>query len=138
MEKPLKKIYLAVPYTGMKESSFKQVNKVSVEVLKLGHNVFSPITHSHVLHELDGESIPGDWSFWQHIDYQFIDWADEVWVLVPKEGIEPVNKSTGVQAEIKYAEEHNKPVKFVQVTKGKLETIFDLVPGTKGVKYETA
>lgn len=111
----MKKIYLAIPYTGMVESSYKQANNASVKILNLGHNVFSPITHSHPLTLIDEYEIPHTWDYWQHIDYQFIDWSDEVWVLIPEEGLIPVTNSTGVQAEIKYAEEHGKTIKGVTI-----------------------
>ena len=103
----MKKIYLAIPYSGMEESSFKQATLAAVKILKLGHNVFSPITHSHPLTEYN---VPGDWTFWQKIDFQFIDWCDEVWVLTPVEGEEKVERSIGVQAEIDYAKRNNKKV----------------------------
>jgi hypothetical protein len=121
MKKKLLKIYLAIPYTGMVDSSYKQANLASVLVLNEGHNVFSPITHSHPLTLIDKYEVPHTWDYWQYIDYQFVDWADEVWVLIPDEGEEPVLKSTGVQAEIKYAKEHNKKVRFIQVKDGKIK-----------------
>ena len=113
--KQLKKIYLAISYTGMCESSYEQANKASVLILNKGLNVFSPITHSHPLTLLQGYTVPHTWDYWQHIDYQFMDWCDELWVLIPKEGIEVLRKSTGVTAEIKYAKEHSKNVKFIHI-----------------------
>jgi len=115
MNKQLKKIYLAIPYTGMVESSFEQANKASVLILNKGLNVFSPITHSHPLTLLEGYTVPHTWDYWQHIDYQFVDWCDEIWVLIPKEGIEYLKNSTGVKAEIKYGLKHNKHIKFIQI-----------------------
>lgn len=100
--KSLKKIYLAIPYSGMEESSFEQANKATVALLNQGFNVFSPITHSHPLTK---EHLPGTWDFWKEIDYQFLDWADILIVLCPEEGIERVNSSTGVQSEIEYFKE---------------------------------
>ena len=97
----MKKIYLAIAYTGMEESSFKQVtHATSLIINNLEHNVFSPITHSQPLTK---HGVKGTWEYWQKIDYQFIDWADELWVLVPTEGLEPLFKSTGVVSEIIYA-----------------------------------
>jgi hypothetical protein len=72
------------------------------------YNVFSPITHSHPLKDY---GLPTDWNFWQKVDFQFLEWADEVWVIIPDEGTYLVEQSKGVQAEIKYAEEHNMLVK---------------------------
>lgn len=111
----MKKIYLAIPYSGMTESSYAQANFASVLVLNQGHNVFSPITHSHPLTLIDNYTIPHTWEYWQHIDYQFLDWADEVYVLIPNEGMQKVLDSTGVQAEIKYALEHDMPVKYIKI-----------------------
>ena len=108
----MKKIYLAIPYSGMEESSFKQATSAAVKILKLGYNVFSPITHSHPLTEYN---VPGDWNFWQKIDFQFIDWADEIFVLIPEEGFEKVESSTGVQAEVEYAKRNNKPVHYFKL-----------------------
>ena len=107
----MKKIYLAIPYSGMAESSYEQATKASAELMKEygGINVFSPITHSHALTEY---GLRGDWAFWKEIDFQFIDWADEVWVLIPNEGVEKVLKSVGVIGEINHANETGKPVHF--------------------------
>lgn len=105
------KIYLAIPYTGIEEQSFEIANNTTVLFLNQGYNVFSPITHSHSLSRFN---LPGDWAFWQKIDYQFLEWADELVVIIPafKEGLEKVEKSVGVQAEIKYAKELKKPIYF--------------------------
>lgn len=111
----MRKIYLAIPYTGMQESSYQQANIASVLLLNEGYNVFSPITHSHPLTSLENLSVPHTWDYWQNIDYQFVDWADEMWVLCPEEGSDRIHKSTGVMAEIKYAEEHGKSINFFRV-----------------------
>jgi len=109
----MKKIYLAIPYTGMLESSYEQANAATIKIMQLGHNPFSPITHSHPLTKFEENGLPTTWEFWEKIDYQFIDWADEVWVCLPEEGLQPVLNSIGVQAEIKYAKLHNKPIKAI-------------------------
>lgn len=109
----MKKVYLAIPYSGMEQSSYEQATAATAEIINEQEiNVFSPITHSHPLVRYGAK---GTWDYWQKIDYQFIDWADEVWVLIPKEGRERVEKSTGVQAEIKYAKETDKPVKYISL-----------------------
>jgi hypothetical protein len=114
----LLKIYLAIPYTGIEESSYNQATEATMLIInEYGHNVFSPITHSHPLAQL---GVKGTWDFWQHLDYQYIDWADEVWVLIPKEGIQKCFNSTGVVAEIKYATEKNKVIKFVNNMNNKI------------------
>lgn len=107
----MKKIYLAIPYSGMEESSYEQANIATAGIISANQelNVFSPITHSHPLTKTEF-TVPGSWDYWSKIDYEFIDWADEVWVVIPEEGYDKVQNSTGVQAEIKYAESHDKPV----------------------------
>jgi hypothetical protein len=111
----LRKIYLAIPYSGMEKSSYEQANLATVLLLNQGYNVFSPITHSHPLTLLNKYEVPHTWDYWQNIDYQFIDWADEVWVLIPNEGSSKVISSTGVNAEVAYARDHGMPVKYFQV-----------------------
>ena len=106
----MKKIYLAIPYTGMLESSYEQANAATIKIMQLGHNPFSPITHSHPLTKFEENGLPTTWEFWEKIDYQFIDWADEVWIVIPEEGKNKVEQSTGVQAEIKYARRSGKPI----------------------------
>ncbi len=112
------KIYLAIPYSGMEESSFQQANEATVRLLKQGFNVFSPITHSHPLTRFN---LPGTWEFWSKIDYQFLDWCDVCLVLIPKEGVEKVHASTGVQAEKNYSQKHDKLI--LEVFEDELETL---------------
>lgn len=106
----MKRIYLALPYSGMRESSYEQATTAACLVLEMGCNVFSPITHGHAMAEI--KDLPTDWDFWEEIDKQFIEWADEVWVLIPREGLEKVRDSRGVIAEIAYAKVLNRPVRF--------------------------
>jgi len=118
--KEFKKVYLAIPYSQIdKDSSYRQANEATCLIINDGYNVFSPITHSHPLTKCKAE-LRGDWEFWQHIDYQFLDWSDEMWVLIPEEGKEPVLKSIGVNAEIKYAEDKNIPIRYVKVENDKI------------------
>jgi hypothetical protein len=107
----MKKIYLAIPYSGMCESSYEQATKATAELI-IGTdnvNIFSPITHSH---PLTAHGVNGTWDFWKRVDFQFIDWADEVWVYIPKEGIETIVKSVGVVAEMNYANETGKKIRY--------------------------
>lgn len=109
----MRKIYLAIPYSGMEKSSYEQANRATVILLSSGYNVLSPISHSHPLtYSHENIELPGTWEFWSKVDYQFIDWSDEIIVLIPKEGYDKVRDSTGVQAEIKYGIENNKSVTF--------------------------
>jgi nucleoside 2-deoxyribosyltransferase len=120
MTKPIK-IYLAIPYTGMEESAFHQATKATAQLIQEGYNVFSPITHSHPLVEY---GVAGNWGFWEKIDEQFIEWCDVVAILVPEEGFDKVENSTGVNAEINIASRLNKPVTyFHEVSEAMLDEI---------------
>ena len=112
MGKQLKKIYQAIPYSKIDhESSYNQSLEFSAYILKeQGHNVFSPIVHSHPISE--SYDLPGSWDFWSRIDHQFIDWCDEVWVLVPDEGHETIISSIGVRGELEYSQEKGKKIRF--------------------------
>lgn len=124
MESP-KKIYLAIPYSGIEESSYEQANlATSILINSRNLNVFSPITHSHPLTKI---GIRGTWDYWKILDFQFIDWADEVYVLVPEEGIIKNFLSTGVVEEIRYATSKGKPVQFISILKDKHSAIIKFI-----------
>lgn len=109
----MKKVYLAIPYTGMEESSFKQANKATAMLFNKQYNVFSPISHCH--HIAKEYELPGTWEFWKEIDYQYIDWCEDIFVLIPEEGFDKISSSTGVMAEISYAMSKNKSVYFISI-----------------------
>ena len=112
MKKKINKIYLAIPYSKIdKHYSYSLVNQITFDLINAGNNVYSPITHTHPLVMM---GLDGDWDFWEQCDYQFIDWADEIIVTIPpvENGIEIVQESVGVQAEIKYGIKTGKPIRF--------------------------
>jgi len=101
-----KRIYLALPYSGNKEESFKQANEMAAKLMTMGHIVFSPISMSHPI-ALQCK-LPGDWEFWRKIDIAFIEWCEELHVLC----LEGWETSTGVTAEIDIAEGLGKPIVY--------------------------
>lgn len=107
-----KKIYLAIPYSKMDvELSYLIANEMTVHLINKGYNVFSPITHSHPLTKY---GLRGDFEFWEIMDKQFVDWADEVFVVVvPENGWDLIESSTGVRGETEYAKFTDKPVKYI-------------------------
>ena len=104
----MRKIYLAIPYTRHEERSFELANKVAAELIKEGHIVFSPISMSHPIATVGG--LKGTWDVWKRIDFEFIDWCEEV--VVVNFSNEAVEQSTGVQDELKYAKSLGKPVTY--------------------------
>ena len=106
----MKKIYLAIPYSSIDhELSFMIANKKTAELMNLGHVVYSPISHSHIIAK--DHDLPKGWEFWEQIDRQFIAWCDELWVIK----LEGWKESTGVKAEIIIALEMGKIIKPMEV-----------------------
>lgn len=103
----MKKIYLAIPYSGYEEESFRLANEIAAELIKQGYIVFSPISMSHPISKIGG--LKGNWETWMAIDYAFIEWSDEIIVVNFDE--KAVKESTGVQDEIKYGKKLGKSIK---------------------------
>lgn len=115
-----KKIYLAIPYSGIEELSFRLANIIAYKLTSLGHLVVSPISMAHPIVEegkhnsnLDENKILGTFEYWEDLDYSLIDWSDEVWyVSINNELLE---NSTGTQGEIRYAIKNNKVTKPIYI-----------------------
>jgi len=108
-----RKVYLAIPYSGMEESSYFQATYITGHLMSTIQkiNVFSPITHGHTISK--NHSLPKDFDYWMDIDFQYLDWADEIIIIIPKEGPERIQNSKGVQAELRYAISKGKSVRFL-------------------------
>jgi nucleoside 2-deoxyribosyltransferase len=102
------KIYLACPYSHprhkIRKRRFEAANKEAAKLIRSGHVVFSPLSHSHPIAKYMDNA--NDSKFWVVQDKVFIEWCDKVVVLC----IEGWDKSKGVLAEIKEAGRLNKPV----------------------------
>lgn len=72
-----------------------------------GWNVFSPITHSHPLHELAG--LRGDWAYWEKVDRDYLRCSCRIVNLT----IPGWRDSTGVCAERQMAREQGLPAFYV-------------------------
>jgi hypothetical protein len=108
-----KKIYLALPYTGLINESFKAANEIAGELINKGNYVFSPISHSHPIW-IAGNKIANH-EVWLRQDREFVKWCDEVHVVIlGKKGKERIKQSHGVQQELKWAKEFNKKVKYIK------------------------
>ena len=111
----MKKIYLATPYSdpspAVRAARFTAVNEVAARLMGEGFLVFSPISHTHPI-ALAGD-LPKGWEFWREYDLTFIEWCDEVHVLM-QPGWED---SVGVTAETLIAIEMNKPVVYIKARK---------------------
>ena len=106
-----KKIYLAIPYNdskdGIRWERFKKANEVAAALMRRGHCVFSPISHSHPIAEQC--DLPKGYDFWRSWNKPFVEWCDELHVVT----IDGWKESTGVQDEIRMAEEMGKKVVLI-------------------------
>lgn len=104
-------IYLASPYSGSDEQKiarYEAAIKTTVFLIKEGHNVYSPIVHSHPLSK---KLPPQGWDFWKAIDFPMLDRCDLLMVLT----IEGWRSSVGVQEEIAYAATHSIPISYIDI-----------------------
>jgi hypothetical protein len=104
----MRKIYLAIPYSRHEERSFKLANEIAAEFLKEGHIVFSPISMSHPIAVYG--NLKGDWDTWKRVDFEFIQWCEEVVVVNFDNDV--VTNSVGVQGELEYATELGKKISY--------------------------
>ena len=104
------KIYLAVPYSHdnikVKEERFNKVTLLNGKLMNGGNLVYSPITACHPVAMMC--KIPGSWEYWEKLDRSFINWCDIVYIYC----LEGWKESTGIQAEIKIANELKKPIMY--------------------------
>ena len=104
-------IYLAVAYSHadpvVREERFQIARRAAAELARKGHDVFSPICHSHPIATIGGA--PTDWEQWRRVDERMLTACDDVWVLM----IPGWYTSRGVTAEIEMARKLGKPVNFL-------------------------
>ena len=77
-------IYLASPYSSpdvyIREERFREACRYAAKLMAEGHNVFSPIAHSHPVSLHMDNSMDHD--FWLKQDLSFLErWADKMVVL---------------------------------------------------------
>jgi hypothetical protein len=106
-------IYIAAPYSyddpKVHLYRFEQVTKYAAQLVLQGHIVYSPITHSHPMFQLN-PFLVGDWSFWKRFDEAYIQSCASLHVLM----LEGWELSVGVQAEIITFQEQNKPITYIE------------------------
>lgn len=115
-----KRVYLANPYScrtdnedynGLIRTVRKAVESYMGGVLKkkYGVTLILPIAQSESMANIC--AFGTGFGEWAQDDFTYIEGCDELWVLL-EDGWE---ESIGVQAEIKFALDHNKPVKYVDL-----------------------
>lgn len=105
-----KRIFLAIPYTGVEEYSYTISEQYALKLMEEGCNVFSPILYSH--HLAKKHSLPMEYEFWARLNDSIIErWATDVYVL------QCLNwwRSRGVRHEIEVASRNGVEITFVEV-----------------------
>jgi len=103
----MSKIYLAIPYSGYEEESFKLANEVAAELIKQGHIVYSPISMSHPIAKAGG--LQGNWEMWIKTCLEFVEWCEEI-VIVNFNNY-AVENSVGCQAELEHGRKYDKIIR---------------------------
>jgi hypothetical protein len=108
--KPL--VYVASPYTHadpeVVQSRYEHVGRLTAKLVAGGEAAVSPITYGH--HLLDFHAMPTDWEFWMDFCIALLSKCDRM-VVAKIPGWE---ESKGVQAEIRYAQDHGIPVEYIK------------------------
>jgi len=120
------KIYLAIPYTGNENRSFRVANLVAGMLMQQGHIIYSPVSHTHpIAVECD---LPKDWEYWKQYGEAFIGFCDELYI-VKLTGWE---LSKGVNAEIEIAKSTGKPIRYIEYyeqCRNQIEIEFPIMEG---------
>ena len=110
----MKKIYLCIPYSFNPELSFKIANEVAAKLMSEGYLVFSPISHTHKIADHLPEIVRTDSEFWMQHDLPFVEWCDEICVVVIGEfGMDLIHESKGCTIEIAHAKKHKKTKRYI-------------------------
>ena len=115
-------VYLACPYSdprGLEETINFETATITTQAMRdRGELVYSPITEGHATRHLvklvGGGDIGGNWQAWQAYARAMIARLDEIAVV----NLPEAEHSVGVHAEIAYAREIGKPVRFVKAFTG--------------------
>jgi hypothetical protein len=103
-------IYLASPYSHpdptVRARRFRATCQAAAKLIRDGHVVFAPISHSHPMTEF---GLPADWQFWERHDIEFLRRCNELVVLK----LDGWRESRGVQAEIDLALEMDLPIRYL-------------------------
>ena len=109
-------IYLACAYTHDNPNTVAErvenARKAMAHLINKGQHVYCPIVQFHEV--ALNYNLPGDFIFWQKLNFDMIDRCDEVVVLT----LDGWQDSIGVNGEIDYAERNHKPVTYMALPNG--------------------
>lgn len=102
------KLYLASPYSHkdpeVRLQRFEAANKKAAELMREGHTVFSPLSHSHPISLHMDNCLDHD--FWLKQDMAFLEWCDAIYLLCTDGWLE----SKGIAVELEWARRNGRPV----------------------------
>ena len=98
-------VYLAIPYDGIEEYSFKMSCAIAARLMEDKELIFSPIAHSHPIH-FYMKNFAHDHDFWMEYNKGMMEKCQKLYVVT----IVHWEKSAGVAFEIQWFLEHNLPV----------------------------
>ena len=110
-----KLIYLASPYSKYpkgKEQAFRETCIKAAQLMERGYYIFAPISHSHPIEDI-GMPFHKDGEFWLNQDFEVLKRCDELWVYK----MPGWDYSYGVEKEIKFAQQHNIPIHYIEYEK---------------------
>jgi hypothetical protein len=106
-------IYLAVPYshpdTSIRDQRFEAVNQVAARLMREGHHIFSPISHTHPI-AMAGD-LPTGWDFWEKYDTAILQCCQKLIVL----RLDGWEQSAGVRGEIAIAIGLEIPIEYIDL-----------------------
>jgi hypothetical protein len=106
-------IYLAIPYSHpsdeVRNYRLHLVSDIAGKLMNEGKVVFSPISHGDTIAKI--HNLPTDWEYWEKSCKSFVSRSTKV-IVVMANGWD---KSKGVSAEIKLAEQLGIPVEYYSV-----------------------
>jgi len=107
-------VYLACPYShpdpAVRFMRAQLASLTAAELMREGSPVFSPLSHSHMMSENGG--LPDEWAFWERVDRPILRQCERMIVLK----LDGWDKSVGVAAEIKIADELDIPIEYIETT----------------------
>jgi hypothetical protein len=114
MDKKL--VYLASPYThsaeGIRTARFYAAAKAAAWAMETqGVLVYCAIAHTHPIAEKISKPLALPFDFWSELDFRFVKFCDEFWILC----IEGWQRSVGVRCEAQLAFSESKPVRAITV-----------------------
>lgn len=105
--------YLACPFSH--EDSEVEIARWNLSTQVAAHMMGNDMPHVHnplttsLLYQNINDSIPSSWHFWERVDFEYLSMSSKLYVLK----INGWRQSRGVSAEIKYAEDNDMEVSYI-------------------------